>query len=83
MSNFLMNYFGPLDKSACVYFMIMTVIFFLSLVILLLNEIYYIVTNFKKLNFRTISAGLIIIFNIFLAYFVNRLLYTMCTKSLN
>jgi hypothetical protein len=29
-----------------------------------------------------ITSGVIILFNIFLAYFVNRLLYTMCNKSL-
>jgi hypothetical protein len=36
----------------------------------------------NKLNFRLISGGIIILFNVFIAYFMNRLLYTMCTKSL-
>ena len=39
--------------------------------------------NINKLNFRMITSGVIILFNIFLAYFVNRLLYTMCNKSLS
>jgi hypothetical protein len=76
------NFFGPLDKRACVYFLIISVIFFISLVILLGTELLYVVRNIGRLNFRTVSGGLIIIFNIFVAYFVNRLLYTMCSKSL-
>jgi hypothetical protein len=82
MSDLMTSFFGPLDKSACVYFLIITVLFFISLIILLATELLYVVRNFGKLNFRAISSGLIILFNIFIAYFVNRLLYTMCTKSL-
>ena len=76
------SYFGPLDKGSCVYFLIISIIFFIGLVILLLNEFYYIFMNIRNLNFRKISSGIIILFNIFIAYFVNRLLYTMCNKSL-
>ena len=76
------RFFGPLDKGACVYFLIISVLFFISLVILLGAELFYLVKNFGKLKFRNISNGLIILFNIFIAYFVNRLLYTMCNKSL-
>jgi hypothetical protein len=82
MSDLMTKFFGPLDKSACVYFLIISVLFFISLIVLLGTELLYIVKNFNKLNFRTISSGLIIIFNVFIAYFVNRLLYTMCNKTL-
>ena len=82
MSGLMTNFFGPLDKGACVYFLIISVLFFVSLVILLATEVVYIIKNFGKLNFRSVSSGLIILFNIFIAYFVNRLLYTMCNKSL-
>lgn len=82
MSDLMTSFFGPLDKSACVYFLIISVLFFISLVLLLLNEVYYIIRNFGKLNFRAIVSGIIILFNIFIAYFVNRLLYTMCNKTL-
>lgn len=82
MSGLMTSIYGPLDKSACVYFLIISVIFFISLILLLGTELIYIVKNFGKLNFRTISSGIIILFNVFIAYFVNRLLYTMCTKSL-
>ena len=82
MSDLMNAYFGPLDKSFCVYFLIISVIFFIGFIILFLNEVIFIVANIKRLNFRMITSGIILLFDIFLAYFVNRLLYTMCTKSL-
>ncbi len=82
MSDFMSQYFGPLDKNSCLYFLILTVIFFIGLVSVLITEILYIIQNYNKLNFRMVSAGVVILFNIFLAYFVNRLMYSMCVKSL-
>jgi hypothetical protein len=38
--------------------------------------------DFKHLTRGNIIGGLLLLFNIFLAYFVNRLLYTMCNKAL-
>ena len=83
MSDLMTTFFGPLDKRMCVYFLIISVIFFISLVLLLGTELLYILKNFGRINLRTISSGLIILFNIFIAYFVNRLLYTMCNKTLS
>lgn len=82
MSNFVSQFFGPLDKGSCAYFLIISIIFFVGLVILILNEIYFVATNFRRINLRMFTSGVIIMFNIFLAYFVNRLLYSMCTKTL-
>lgn len=82
MSNFVTDYFGPLNKDACVYFLIISVIFFITLVLVLGSEIIYVFQHLKKLNLRMFTNGILVLFNIFLAYFVNRLLYTMCTKSL-
>jgi hypothetical protein len=76
------SFFGPLDKGACVYFLIISVLFFITLILLLGTEIIHVVKNFGKLNFRAVTSGIIILFNVFIAYFVNRLLYTMCSKSL-
>lgn len=82
MSNLMQSFFGPLDKGSCVYFLIVCGIFLISLVIILFTELLFIIRHSDKLNFKVISSGTVILFNIFLAYFVNRLLYTMCTKSL-
>ena len=77
-----MSFFGPLDKNACIYFLIISILFFITLILVLSSEIIYILQNFNKINFKDLSSGVIILFNIFIAYFVNRLLYTMCNKSL-
>jgi hypothetical protein len=82
MTDFFSYYFGPLDKGACVYFLIITVLFFVMLLFAILGEVMYVLRNFKSLNMRMFTAGLLLIFNLFIAYFVNRLLYTMCNKSL-
>jgi len=76
------KYFTPLDKGSCVYFLITTAIFFVLLIIILVSEIFFAIKNYDKLNFKIISNGILLLFQIFLAYFVNRLLYSMCNKSL-
>jgi hypothetical protein len=76
------SYFGPLDKSSCVYFLIFSVLFFIMLVFAFIAEIYYTIKNFRQLNFRIVYNGLLLLLNFWLVYFVNRLMYTMCTKSL-
>jgi hypothetical protein len=76
------NYFGPLDSSGCLYFLIITIIFFIGLVSVFISEVLFVINNYNKLNFRMVSAGILILFNIFIAYFMNRLLYSMCVKSL-
>jgi hypothetical protein len=82
MSDLISYFFGPLDKRACIYFLIISMLFFVALVLVLGSEIIYLLQNFSKINFRLLSSGLIILFNLFIAYFVNRLLYTMCNKAL-
>ena len=76
------TYFGPLDKQSCIYFLLLSMIFFAVLIFTILSEVVFIFKNFEKINFRTVSTGVLLIFNSFIAYFVNRLLYTMCSKSL-
>jgi hypothetical protein len=82
MSKFMDMYFGPLDKDSCIYFFILSFISFLFLVIALFTQFIFVIKNFKILNYNlVISAGLLSI-NLFLIYFVNRLFYTICNKSL-
>jgi hypothetical protein len=75
-------YFGPLDKQSCVYFLFLSMIFFAVLIFTIIGEIMFIVKRFKEINFTVITSGVLLVFNAFIAYFVNRLLYTMCYKSL-
>lgn len=82
MSDFMTTYFGPLDKQSCVYFLFLSMIFFAMLVFTLVAEALYVIKHFKELNLRVFTSGVLLLFNSFIAYFVNRLLYTMCSKSL-
>jgi len=82
MSDLITQYFTPLDKSSCFYFLIITVIFFILLLFAILGEIIYVIINIKSINFKVFTNGLLLIFNLFIAYFVNRLLYSMCSRSL-
>jgi hypothetical protein len=76
------TYFGPLDKQACVYFLFLTMVFFALLIFTIIGEIMYVIRRYKEIDFRVFTSGVLLLFNSFLAYFVNRLLYTMCSKSL-
>jgi len=82
MSDFMTTYFGPLDKQSCIYFLLLSMIFFAVLTFTIIGEALYIFKNYKDLNFRVFTSGVLLLFNSFIAYFVNRLLYTMCSKSL-
>jgi hypothetical protein len=85
MSNFVNTYFGPLSPDSCYYFLFVSIIFFIVLVLVLFSEIIYIFSilhSGKKFDYRILTKGLLILFNIFIAYFVNRLFYTMCSRSL-
>ena len=82
MSGLYQTFFGPLDKSACFYFYFLSLLFFVILIFVLLKEIIYVFKNYKSLNYMMFFKGVLVLCNIFLAYFVNRLMYTMCTKSL-
>jgi hypothetical protein len=82
MNNLVNTFFGPLNKDSCVYFLFLTVIFFSLLVFFLVIELFYIIRNYKNLNIRTLMSGILIFFNLFIGYFVNRILYTMCSNSL-
>ncbi len=76
------TFFGPLDKQSCVYFLILSMIFFAMLVFAIITEIVFILKNLRTLDFRILSGGILLLFNAFIAYFINRLLYTICSKSL-
>lgn len=82
MSNLYDLFFGPLNQFSCNYFLIVTSFFFVGLVGVLLTEVMYAVRNFRSLTFRHVTGAVLVAFNIFLAYFVNRLMYTMCNKAL-
>ena len=82
MQDLMAMFFGPLSKQSCVYFLILSMLFFVILVFTLFADLFFILKNFQTLNYKHFQNGTLIGFNLFIAYFVNRLMYTMCSKSL-
>lgn len=82
MSNFVSNFFGPLDKKSCSYFLFLTIFFFIALTFALFAEFVFLIKNFRQLDLRIFTNEILLLLNFFIMYFVNRLLYTMCSKSL-
>ena len=78
-----MNLFGPLDRKYCNYFYYMSVlsfiIFCISFVIIIFS-IFHLIKNKKSTLNVFFSSNLLI--SSFLAYLVNRLMYTMCINSI-
>jgi hypothetical protein len=85
MTNFMNEYFGPLSKEYCVYFYYLSIFFFLMYVITLIGAIAFIIKNYKdfaKINLSFIINLVMVLINMLLSYFVNRLLHTMCVNSI-
>lgn len=82
MNDLLDTLFGPLNKNSCIYFLLVSVIFFTVLVFASIIEIIYIIRNIKNLNMRAFINPMFMFFYLFIGYLVNRILYTMCSNSL-
>ena len=81
MSDFMNTYFGPLTKDSCIYFLFLSVFFFFVLVFTIIGEIFFLVRRTNQISFTRVVSGIILLFNAFIAYFSNRLLYTMCKEN--
>lgn len=86
MSNFMDDYFGPLSKDYCAYFYFLSVFFFFIYVLTLIGIIVFIVKNYNnrsKVNLQFLINSVMLLINTLMAYFVNRLLNTMCVSAIN
>lgn len=83
MSNsFMDKFFGPLSKEYCLYFYFLSVIVGFIFVFTVISLLYKGIMDFKKVDMVHIVTSIAGLINIFLVYLVNRLLYTMCIKSI-
>jgi hypothetical protein len=82
MSNFMNDYFGPLGKEYCTYFYVLSIIFGLVFVFSAISIASVIVMHHKKVDTMFIINSFFILFNSFLAYLANRIMNTMCVKTL-
>jgi len=82
MDNLMDAYFGPLGKEYCVYFYVLSIIFGVTFVLSAISIGSFIVMHGKKVDSMFVANSFLILFNTFLAYLSNRLLNTMCVKTL-
>ena len=82
MATFMDTYFGPLSRDYCVYFYILTIMSALAFVMSVISIGYYTITHIKKVDSMFVFNSVYVLFSSFLVYFVNRLLHTMCVKSI-
>lgn len=81
MDDLLNAYFGPLGREYCLYFYFMSMFFFLLVVLGMIGIVVAAVKQPKKVDILFVANGVMLIFNALLAYYVNRLLNTMCMNS--
>lgn len=74
-------YFGPLSREYCVYFYYLSVIFGLMFAFTAMSAIYVMMFHSRKVNKMFIVNTVLVLSNLFLGYFANRLLNTMCVRS--
>ena len=81
-TSFANKYFGPLPKEWCTYFYVLSIVFFFIFAFTLVSILYTMITGFNKINLHIVTNWAVILLNSFIAYYINRLFYSMCIKSL-
>ena len=82
MNSVMDKYFGPLPREYCVYFYALSVLFGVMFAFSVVSMLYFMVMHMKRVNMMFLANSFFMILNTFLAYLVNRLLHTMCVKSI-
>ena len=79
MSDLMNMLYGPLPVKYCLYYYIMSVIMFLSFIVVLGNLLFNLI---RRKTDGTMILQFNLVITIFIGYFTNRLLYSMCAGSL-
>jgi len=82
MTSFMDQYFGPLPREYCVYFYALSIVFGIMFAMSAVSIAYFMITHIKKVNTMFIVNSVFILLNSLLAYLANRLLHTMCVRSI-
>ena len=82
MANLMNFFFGPLNKEYCLYFYVLSIIFGITFLLLVIGVLIVIIKDYKKIDLKIGFNLILLLINAFLVYFVNRLLYSMCSRSL-
>jgi hypothetical protein len=82
MDSFMNTYFGPLGEEYCVYFYALSIFFGITFVLSVISVVTYMVTHMSKIDIKFLMNTVFLLLNSFLAYLANRLLHTMCMRSI-
>ena len=82
MADFMSNYFGPLSKDYCMYFYLMSIFFFVLMILGLFGVVSAMIMKPKQISVMFFLNAAMLLMNTALTYFVNRLLHTMCANSI-
>lgn len=77
MTNIMEYLFSPLDKSYCIYFYYVSIVFFAFFLLSCLAVLKNLFSKKKPMSFSTIYM---ILSQPLLMYFINRLYYSMCVN---
>ena len=80
MSDFMNTLFGPLSGEYCLYFYYLSIISFFLLAIAIISGVVRGLQGSKGMYFYISVLGTSIAY--FISYFVNRLMYSVCSKAL-
>jgi len=75
------SYFGPLGRDYCLYFLVMSIFFFVMIILGIIGIVGALISKGKKVDMLFLVHSIMLLLNAVLAYFVNRLLNTMCMNS--
>jgi len=82
MADFMTTYFCPLGKEYCIYFYVLSIVFCILFTLSVISIVSFAIMNFKKVNSMFVVNSLMVLLNTYLAYLANRLLHTMCIRSI-
>ena len=71
-------FFGPLGRKFCLWFLALSIIPFIALVLLVLSSLYLALVKKRSVN---VYGVLVASIGYLILYFQNRLLYSMCSGT--
>lgn len=82
MSSFYQNFFSPLNKEWCDYFLYLAVFAFIVLAYIVISALFTIVMGTSKNKGDTLYTMFLTSLPVLITYFQNRLLYSMCSAPM-
>ena len=82
MESFYQNFFSPLSKQWCDYFLYLAIFAFIVLMYIVISALYTVLTDKSKNKGDMLFSMLLTSLPVLITYFQNRLLYSMCNSPM-